>query len=93
MNASRCIKGTIILLSLVLCFFYCALSTTTAKAKRGDAPHCQEECLAHHSDRMGQLSEEYSKTRNKVGYQDRIEEEAQTYSRCLTDCREVLPIK
>ena len=93
MNPSRWIKGMIILLSFVLCFFYCSLSTTTAGTKRGDAPHCQEECLARHSGRMGQLSEEYLKTRNKAGYQDRIEEEFLSYSRCLTDCREVLPVK
>ncbi len=93
MNASPLIKRMIILLAFVLCFFYCSLSTTTAKTKRGDAPHCQEECLARHSQRMGQLSEEYLKTKNKMGYQDGIEEEFLNYSRCLTDCREVLPIK
>jgi hypothetical protein len=93
MNVSRSIKGMIILLSLVLCFFYCLLSTATAKTKRGDAPHCQEECLARHSERMGRLSEEYLKTKNKMGYQDGIEEEFLNYSRCVTDCREVLPIK
>jgi hypothetical protein len=93
MKTSRSIKGMIILLSFVLCFFYCSLSTTIAKTKRGDAPHCQEECLARHSERMGQLSQEYLKTRNKVGYQDKIEEEVVNYSRCLTDCREVLPVK
>jgi hypothetical protein len=93
MKTSRSIKGMIILLSFVLCFFYCSLSTTIAKTKRGDAPHCQEECLARHSEGMGQLSQEYLKTRNKVGYQDKIEEEVVNYSRCLTDCREVLPVK
>ena len=93
MNVSRCIKGMIILLSFVLCFFYCSRSTTIAKTKRGDAPHCQEECLTHHADRMGQLSQEYLKTKNKMGYQDRVEEEFLNYSRCVTDCREVLPVK
>ena len=93
MKTSRSIKGMVILLSFVLCFFYCSLSTTIAKTKRGDAPHCQEECLAHHSERMRRLSEEYLKTRNKMGYQDGIEEEFLNYSRCVTDCREVLPVK
>ena len=93
MKTSRSIKGMIILLSFVLCFFYCSLSTTIAKTKRGDAPHCQEECLARHSERMGRLSEEYLKTKNKMGYQDHVEEEVLNYSRCLTDCREVLPVK
>lgn len=93
MNASRCIKGIVVLLSFVLCFFYYSVSTAITKTKRGDAPHCQEECLARHSERMGHLSEEFMKTKNKVGYQDKIEEEVLNYSRCLTDCREVLPIK
>ena len=93
MNPWCCIKGMIILLSFVLCFFYCSLSTTTAGTKRGDAPHCQEECLARHSERMGLLAEDYLKTKNKMGYQDRVEEEFLSYSRCLTDCREVLPVK
>jgi hypothetical protein len=93
MNVPRRIKGMAILLSFVLFFFYCLLSAATTETKRGDAPHCQEECLARHSGRMGQLSEEYLKTRNKLGYQDRIEAEVLHYSRCLTDCREVLPIK
>jgi hypothetical protein len=42
---------------------------------------------------MGRLSEEYLKTKNKMGYQDKIEDEFLNYSRCVTDCREVLPIK
>ncbi len=93
MNACRCTKGIVILLSFALCFFYCSTSSAAAKAKRGDAPHCQEECLARHSERMGQLFEEYSKTKNKAEYQDGVEKEVANYSRCLTDCREVLPVK
>jgi hypothetical protein len=93
MNALRLTKGMIILSSFVLCFFYFSLLVPLAKTNRGDAPQCQEECLARHSERVGQLSEEYLKTGNKLGYQDRIEKEVLNYSRCLTDCREVLPIK
>ncbi len=81
------------LLPLVLCFLYPPLSFATAKVKRGDAPRCQEECLARHSEAMGRLSQEYMKTRSIIEYQDRVEEEITNYSRCLTDCREVLPIK
>ena len=83
----------IILLSSVLCFLFCSFSTAMAKAARGDAPRCQEECLAHHSERMRQLSEEYSRTGSKIEYQDNIKEEVVHYSRCLTACREVLPVK
>jgi hypothetical protein len=93
MTTSRCIRGIIILLALVLCFLYLSPASAPGKAKRGDAPHCQEECLGRHSERMRQLSEEYTKTVNRTKYQDGVEEEVLDYSRCLTECREVLPVK
>jgi hypothetical protein len=93
MNISRRTKGLVILAALVSCFFFLSRSPIPAATKRGDAPHCQEECTAHHGERMRQLSEEYLKTGNKMGYQDSIEEETLNYSRCLTNCRDVLPIK
>jgi hypothetical protein len=93
MNLPRIIKGIIILLALVLCFLYVSPTFAPGKAKRGDAPHCQEECLGRHSERMRHLSEEYAKTANRTKYQDGVEEEVPDYSRCLTECREVLPVK
>jgi hypothetical protein len=64
-----------------------------ADAKRGHEPRCQEECLKEHADKMKLLSEEYTKIRNRMGYQDQVEIELQSYSHCLTNCRELLPIK
>jgi hypothetical protein len=93
MNTSPFIKGMIALLAFVLCSFYFVLSAVPAKTKRGDAPHCQEECLTHHADKMRQLSQEYLNIGNKMEYQDRVEEEVLNYSRCLTECRVVLPVK
>lgn len=93
MNVSRCIKGTIILLAFALYILCLSFSTTPAKVKRGDVPYCQQECLALHSERMKQLSDEYMKTGDKMGYQERVDEEVLNYSRCLTNCREVVPIK
>jgi hypothetical protein len=93
MNISRCIKGAIILLAFVPCSSYFAFSAAPAKTKRGDVPHCQEECLRHHSDNMGQLSQEYLSIGDKMKYQDRVEEEVLNYSRCLTECRAILPVK
>jgi hypothetical protein len=75
MNAPLYIKGMMTLLAFVLCSFYLSLSAAPAKAKRGDVPHCQEECLGHHSERMRQLSEEYLKTGNRMEYQDDVGEE------------------
>jgi hypothetical protein len=93
MKASHFIKGLIIPLTVALCSFYFVFSAAPAKTKRGDTPHCQEECLTHHREMMGQLSQEYLKTGNKMKYQDGVEEEVVNYSRCLTECREVLPVK
>jgi hypothetical protein len=69
------------------------VSSTIAKTKRGEEPRCQEECLATHSASMKLLSEEYLKTDNKMKYQDGVENEASRYFQCLTNCREVLPVK
>ena len=93
MNASSFIKGTIILLTFVLCSFYFLPSIASVKTKRNDAPHCQEECLARHIDRMKQVSQKLLNTGNKMKYQDAVEEEVLNYSGCLTECREVLPVK
>jgi hypothetical protein len=68
-------------------------SSTTAKAKRGEVPQCQEECLATHSAKMKALAEEYAKTGNKMNYQDLVEEEASRYGKCLTNCRELMQVK
>ena len=64
-----------------------------SKTLRGDDPQCQEECLREHSQKMGKLSEEYAKTGNKMKYQDEVDREVLNYSRCVTNCREVLPVK
>ena len=80
-----------VILSL-FAFLVMALSSI-AKAKRGEEPQCQEECLATHAARMKVLSEEYLKTSNKMNYQDSVENEVSRYSQCLTNCREVIPIK
>lgn len=69
------------------------VSSTTAKAKRGEQPRCQEECLATHSARMKLLSEEYAKIGDKMKYQDAVEDEASRYFRCLTNCRELMQVK
>ena len=65
----------------------------SAETQRGHEPQCQQDCLTHHSEKMSRLAQEYMKTGDKKQYQDQIESELQNYSRCLTNCREVLPIK
>ncbi len=85
-----------ILISLVvasLCFSSMAYSETENKEKRGDAPQCQNECLKQHSKEMTMLDESLSRTGKKFLYQDQVEQEQNRYARCLTNCREVVPMK
>jgi hypothetical protein len=76
-----------------LCFTSMACSQTEDKGKRGDEPQCQKECLKEHSEKMATLEKGLSKTGNKFVYQDQVEQEENRYARCLTNCREVVPIK
>ncbi len=64
-----------------------------AQTRRGEEPQCQEECLNQHTEKMSLLSDAYSRTRNKKEYQDQVEHELQNYSRCLANCRELIPVK
>jgi hypothetical protein len=77
----------IVVSSVVFCGFVIAVE------KRGDAPRCQEACLKEHSLRMKRMMKEYVADRNKVKYQERVENELTVYSGCLTNCREVNPVK
>jgi hypothetical protein len=84
------------LVFIVLLFFFSIIaisSSATAKAKRGEPPQCQEECMAGHNVRMKLLSEEYAKTGDKMKYQDDVGTETYLYFQCLTNCRELMPVK
>ncbi len=87
------IKHMIIVFAFVCTFLYLPVPFAYAEGKRGEAPQCDQECLAHHSEKMNQLSQEYLKTKDKMSYQDKVQEEVSRYTRCLTNCREVLPVK
>jgi hypothetical protein len=76
-----------------LCFTSMACSQTANKGKRGDEPRCQNECLKEHSEKMAMLEKSLSKTGDKLAYQKQVEREENRYARCLTNCREVVPIK
>lgn len=88
-----CSKKLVFFVLLSLFSITAMVSSTTAKAKRGEEPWCQEECLARHSARMKLLSEEYAKIGNKMKYQNLVEDEASHYFKCLTDCRELIQVK
>ena len=76
-----------------LCFSSLACSQNENKGKRSDELRCQNECLKEHSEKMAMLDKSLSKTRNKFAYQDQVEQEENRYANCLTNCREVIPIK
>jgi hypothetical protein len=80
-----------IFLSLFLIFMM--HSSAIAKARGGEEPQCQEECLATHAMKMKLLLGEYAKRGDKMKYQDAVEDEASRYARCLTNCRELIPVK
>ena len=85
--------GVALLWVLLLSAPFVSTASVLADAKRGEEPQCQEACLRHHSEKMGLLSREYMQTSDKREYQDQVEKELRNYSLCLTNCREVLPIK
>jgi hypothetical protein len=85
--------GIVVLSALLLCFFHASPSAAPGTTKVSDTPQCQEVCLRNHSERMKQLAEGYSKSLNRMDFQDKVEEEVRNYSRCLTECRVLLPVK
>jgi hypothetical protein len=80
-------------LALMLGVIFLAPCFVPAAQERGQAPQCQEHCLAAHIKTMQRLSEEFAKTGNILTYQDQVEREISRYSACLTNCRMVLPVK
>lgn len=76
-----------------LCISSIAYSETQNRGKRGEGPKCQKECLKEHVEKMAVLDKTLSKTGDRLAYQDQVEQAEQLYARCLTNCREVIPVK
>lgn len=81
------------IVTVLFCFSSITYSEGQNKVKRGDEPQCQNACLKEHSEKMSELEKSLSKTGNKLAYQNQVEEEENRYARCLTNCRELVPIK
>jgi hypothetical protein len=62
-------------------------------AKRGDFPLCQQECLYTHRQHMERLFERGKHTLNGIPFQEQVDKEVADYSACVTDCRELMPVK
>jgi hypothetical protein len=88
-----CLRKLVVFVLLSLFSILVMALSVIAKAQRGEEPRCQEECLATHSARMKLLSEECLKTGDKIQYQDAVRDEASRYVECLTNCRELIPVK
>jgi len=86
-------KELVFFVLLSLLSVHVMVPLATAQTKRGEEPRCQEECLASHSASMKLLSEDYAKTGSKAKYQNAVEGEASRYVACLTNCRELMPVK
>ena len=93
MPRKLCLRKLVFFVLLSLFWIVAMVSPTSAKAKRGEDPQCQEECLVTHSARMKFLSEAYTKTANKIKYQNLVDDEALRYFECLVNCRELMPVK
>ena len=61
--------------------------------QRGQFPGCQQECLRQHVKQMDKFEEQYTKTHNKVVFQDEVEKTVSEYSSCIENCREPYPVK
>jgi len=82
---------TLIGLTIGLTIYYplCA----DGKAKRGEAPLCQKECLSDHQNKTEKLTNEYLRTQNKLEFQKRIEEAECEYRSCLENCEQPYSVK
>lgn len=83
----------IVLLALLLSAAFPTLSNASGKAKRGDYPQCQEECLSRLRKRMAQVSEEYRSKVNRLLYEERVEQARIDYNDCIVNCKEPRPVK
>ena len=66
---------------------------TASTGERGQAPQCQQHCLANHVKAMQKLSDDLAKSGKILIYQDLVETEISNYSSCITNCRVILPVK
>ena len=81
---------TVGLLSL---FATLVTSTVNGAARRGDAPHCQEECLAEHHRQLEKLIKDFEEKRNKHDFQTYVDDAVKKYGHCVENCKEPQPVK
>jgi hypothetical protein len=87
------IKSIIFAVGVVLCISLLLWSSAGGKPTRGDGPVCQEGCLQEHTQKMKKFSEDLARTGDRIAYQDQVEQAEKGYAQCLTNCRELIPVK
>jgi|WetSurMetagenome_2_1015567.scaffolds.fasta_scaffold200173_1 hypothetical protein len=79
--------------ALAMCAAFACTSRASEKPKRGDYPHCQEQCVDQLRERMSKISDDYDKTANRLLYQELVEKARLDYDSCIENCKELLPVK
>ncbi len=70
-----------------------SVASPDGKASRGDVPACQNACLSDHTKAIDNVIARYEVTRDKLEFQDQIEQAVARYSECTDNCRIVYPVK
>lgn len=67
--------------------------TVFGAARRGDAPRCQEECLAEHTRQIQKLIKDLGEKKNRFEFQDAVDDAVRKYEHCVENCKEPQPVK
>jgi hypothetical protein len=80
-----------------LCFLAAVVSlplnADEAKPRRGEFPKCQTACLAEHTRKMDKLAAMYEGERDKISFQEIVDNAVSEYRACIDNCRYPLPVK
>ncbi len=94
MKGARTRNVAALLLALVLsAALPIASSRASEKPTRGDYPRCQDGCVGALKSRMADLSEEYKEHKDKLLYEERVEQARRDYDSCIDRCKIARPVK
>jgi hypothetical protein len=88
---ARMMVVTVVLLGLGLLIW--SLLSPHGKVSRGDIPACQKACLSDHTKSIEKLVAQYEVARDKMEFQDQVEQAIARYHQCSDNCRVLYPIK
>ena len=85
--------------AFLICFFFLSFVTElplraeATKPHRGEIPKCQTTCLAEHTKKIDKLVDSHERERDKMSFQDGVEDALSEYKACIENCRALLPVK